>query len=115
MLTLTLTVDARPSSNELEIFNIVQSTLERKDEVMQRLQEYKGCQDLARKAMSAPTPENELAAFEGLLEAVESIQVFFNYAKELGTRKTKEKRPVMEQIKHTTERKKDTQSDKNDS
>lgn len=75
--------NARPSSNELEIFNIVQSTLERKDEVMQRLQEYKGCQDLARKAMSAPTPENELAAFEGLLEAVESIQVFFNYAKEL--------------------------------
>jgi len=39
--------------------------------------------ELARKAMSSPTKENELAAFEGLLQAVSSIQVFFNFTNQL--------------------------------
>lgn len=53
--------------------------------ITKRIQEYKGCQDLARKAMSEPTPENELAAFEGLLGAVDDIASFFNFCKELET------------------------------
>jgi len=33
--------------------------------------------------MSTPSPENERAAFEGLLTAVDSIASFFNFTKEL--------------------------------
>lgn len=43
--------------------------------------EYRGCQDLARKAMQSPTPENEQLAFEGLLQSVDSVAMFYNYAK----------------------------------
>jgi hypothetical protein len=51
--------------------------------VMHTLEEYKGCQELARKAMSTPTLQNETEAFEGLLVAVDSISQFFNYSKAL--------------------------------
>jgi len=51
--------------------------------VQQLIEDYKGCRELARKAMSTPTKENELAAFEGLLGAVDSIATFFNYTNEL--------------------------------
>lgn len=50
---------------------------------MKALVEYRGCKDLAQKAMRSPTPENEAAAFEGLLNAVDSVALFYNYAKEL--------------------------------
>lgn len=33
--------------------------------------------------MSSPTPENEQLAFEGLLVSVDSVAMFYNYAKEL--------------------------------
>jgi hypothetical protein len=47
------------------------------------IEEYKGCQDLARKAMSYPTPESEEAAFSALLSAVEYIDAIFQQAKAL--------------------------------
>jgi len=55
---------------------------ENKD-ILARVEEYKGCADLARKAMSAPTKEHELAAFVGLLAAVDHIAAFYNYTKQL--------------------------------
>lgn len=75
--------DAKPTNQELEIYNIVAATLNNQNVVMKALVEYRGCQDLARKAMSSPTPENEAAAFEGLLLSVDSVAMFYNYAKEL--------------------------------
>jgi len=47
------------------------------------IEDYKGCRELARKAMSQPTKENEQAAFEGLLEAVDAIAQFFHYTNEI--------------------------------
>lgn len=75
--------NAKPTSDELPIYNLVAATLNQQNSVMKCLVEYKGCQDLARRAMSSPTPENELAAFEGLLHSVDSVSVFYNYAKDL--------------------------------
>ena len=75
--------DAKPTNQELPIYNLVGETLNRQNDVMKALVEYKGCQDLARKAMSSPTPENEQLAFEGLLASVDSVAMFYNYAKEL--------------------------------
>lgn len=75
--------DAKPSNDELPIYTRVAATLNQQTDVMRALLEYKGCQELARRAMSSPTPENESAAFEGLLASVDSVSLFYNYAKEL--------------------------------
>lgn len=48
--------------------------------LLKLINDYKGCRELARTAMTTPTRENETAAFNGLLGAVESIRSFFNYA-----------------------------------
>ena len=48
--------------------------------LLKLIDDYKGCRELARVAMSTPTRENEQAAFEGLLDAVNSIKAFFDYA-----------------------------------
>ena len=57
--------------------------LARAPTVLQLLEEYKGCQDLARKAMSTPTLANETEAFEGLLDSVKSIATFFTFSKQI--------------------------------
>lgn len=53
--------------------------------MLRLIEEYKGCQELVRVAMSTPSPENEAAAFEGLLLAVDSISAFFEFSSELNT------------------------------
>ena len=75
--------DAQPTSGELTIYTRVQEVLSRAPAVLQLLEAYKGCQDLARKAMSTPTLANETEAFEGLLESVKSIALFFTMSKEV--------------------------------
>jgi len=52
-------------------------------QMLKLIEEYKGCRELARKAMSTPNKENEQAAFEGLLEAVDAIAQFFHYTNEI--------------------------------
>ena len=68
---------------ELSIYTRVQEVLAQAPSVLQLLEEYKGCQELARKAMSTPTLANETEAFEGLLEAVKSIATFFSFSKQI--------------------------------
>lgn len=62
----------------------VENVLEQSKAVYARIEEYKGCQELARAAMSKPSEDTELAAFNGLLQAVESIATFYNYSHDLG-------------------------------
>jgi hypothetical protein len=80
---MCITIDAQPTSKEMKVYELVQKTLARGADVLTLLNDYKGCQDLARKAMSSPTAENETAAFTGLLGAVDSIASFFEFSKEL--------------------------------
>lgn len=75
--------NAQPTATELELHTRVNDILARSQDVCRRLEEYKGCQDLARKAMSTPTFENEQTAFEGLLSSVDDISVFYHFAREL--------------------------------
>lgn len=63
------------------IMKETQKALQRKEEILQLIENYKGCQDLARAAMSDPSQENEKAAFEGLLGCVDSIRHFNQYSK----------------------------------
>jgi hypothetical protein len=72
--------NAQPTDGEMKVYQSMSDVLQQSQEILRKIEEYKGCQDLARKAMSQPTPENERAAFEGLLFAVDSIAHFFGYA-----------------------------------
>jgi len=72
-----------PSAAEREQYDKLEATFVEADRVLRLIEDYKGCQDLARMAMSQPTPQNEKAAFEGLLLSVESISAFFNFSKAL--------------------------------
>jgi hypothetical protein len=80
---ISLSGNTKPAREEEKIFTRVQESLSKMPGNMKLIEDYTGCQELARKAMSTPTPENERAAFEGLLVAVDSIASFFNYTKEL--------------------------------
>lgn len=51
--------------------------------MLQLIDDYKGCRELVRVAMSTPSPQNEAAAFTGLLLSVDSISAFFEFAREL--------------------------------
>lgn len=66
-------------------FKTNQALIDDQERLIQLISDYKGCKELARIAMSTPTRENEQAAFEGLLTAVESIKQFFDYAMQLNS------------------------------
>jgi len=68
---------------ETAAFKKVQDLLDRKEKVYKAIEEYKGCQELARAAMSKPSDETEMAAFEGLLVAVDSIAKFYQFSKDM--------------------------------
>jgi len=80
---ITLNGESKPARDEEKIYSRIQESLAKMAPNMKLIEDYTGCQELARKAMSTPSPENERAAFEGLLTAVDSISSFFNYTKEL--------------------------------
>jgi len=74
---------AKPDG-DAKVFDAFARIIDEAKRILELIEDYKGCADLARKAMSAPTKENELAAFEGLLHAVDAIQAFFAYSVEIG-------------------------------
>lgn len=75
--------NAKPTSAEMKLHTKVAKVLREGEAALKLLTDYKGCQELARAAMSQPTPESETAAFEGLLKAVDSISVFFRHSRAL--------------------------------
>jgi len=77
--------NAKPGTAEVTTYKQIEEVLRESKDVMQRIEDYKGCQELARKAMSLPTKENEAAAFQGLLVAVDSISAFHHQAKSIET------------------------------
>lgn len=75
--------NCKPSDPEQQLHSRFSELLRHGDHVLRLLEEYKGCQELGKRAMSSPTPQNELEAFEGLLLAVDSIAQFYQFSKEL--------------------------------
>jgi len=80
---ITFSGESKPARDEEKIYTRIQESLAKMAHNMKLIEDYTGCQELARKAMSTPSPENERAAFEGLLLSVESIAAFFNFSKSL--------------------------------
>lgn len=69
----------------MEVYNQVQAVLDQKDAVLQQLIGYVPCTEAIRAALSKPSPQTELAAFEALLQAVRTIQHFVQYSKQIET------------------------------
>jgi len=76
-------VNSQPSELEIKTYNEVQGLLKEKEAVFKAIEDYKGCQELARAAMSKPSSETERAAFEGLLQSVTSIAQFYQFSQNL--------------------------------
>jgi len=75
--------NAKPTARSEKVYNDVDDVLKRGALVMKSIEDYKGCRDVVRKAMSQPSPENDKAAFDALLVVVNDIASFFEYAKKL--------------------------------
>jgi len=75
--------NAKPTDEESKVYKEVEEVLREQKAVLQAIEDYKGCRELVRQAMSEATREHEQAAFEGLLRAVESISLFFDFARNM--------------------------------
>jgi hypothetical protein len=75
--------DPKPTEQEAKAYGYTVEFLERAQGALRLLEDYKGCQDITRKAMSTPTQENEAAAFEALLVVTNQIHTFFDTARDL--------------------------------
>jgi len=76
--------NAQPSEREAKTYGEVKDVLVQNKKVMKLIVDYKGCQKLCQQAMQEPSPETELAAFEGLLKTIDSIQQIHLHSKALG-------------------------------
>jgi len=74
------------SGDEEKTYAEVENALGEARRVLAAIEDYKGCLELVRAAMSKPTKENEQKAFEGLLGAVKSVAAFFEFARQLESR-----------------------------
>jgi len=72
-----------PSSGEAKAYAQCQQVLTDSKRVLAAIEDYKGCLELVRTAMSKPTKENEQRAFEGLLLCVDSILLFFEFSRSI--------------------------------
>jgi len=75
--------NAKPTDDELKVSKNAEELTRESKTVVQLIEDYKGCRDLVRRAMQNPSRETEQEAFEGLLKAVDSISLFFEYARRI--------------------------------
>jgi len=75
---------AEPQTDkEKEIHSQVADVLSKAEQILEKLQAYKGCEEFIRSAISKPTPESEKAAWDAILPAVETLQEFYEFSVEV--------------------------------
>jgi len=74
---------AVPGENEKEIHAQVADVLSKAELMLEKLHAYKGCEEFIRNAISKPGPENEKAAWDTILPAVETLQEFYEFSVEV--------------------------------
>jgi len=74
---------ASPGENEKEIHSQVADVLSKAEQMLEKLQAYKGCEEFIRAAISKPGAENEKAAWDAILPAVETLQEFYEFSVEV--------------------------------
>lgn len=82
--TELVNIDEKLARSTSSLYHDCQVQLKQSEKIYQEIVEYKGCQELARAAMTDPCEEKNRAAFEGLLLAVEHINNFYEYSKTMG-------------------------------
>jgi hypothetical protein len=72
---------AEPSSEEeREIHGAVAAVLSKGPEILEHLTSYPGCEEFIRKAITNPGPENEEAAWNSVLPAVDQLKEFYDFS-----------------------------------
>eukprot|EP01097_Dermamoeba_algensis_P006210 TRINITY_DN3897_c0_g1_i1.p2 TRINITY_DN3897_c0_g1~~TRINITY_DN3897_c0_g1_i1.p2 ORF type:complete len:313 (-),score=44.74 TRINITY_DN3897_c0_g1_i1:212-1150(-) len=71
------------SEEERQIFDEVSSVLDASAKILVAVQSYKGCEEHIRKAILEPKPENEEAAWQAVLPAVDQLKYYYDFSLEL--------------------------------
>jgi len=76
--------NAKPSSPaEQQVYEEVSAVLVKGPKILEKLQNYSGCEEAIRKAITTPGPENEDAAWNTVLPSVEQLKEFYDFSLEL--------------------------------
>jgi len=75
--------EAEPGDGEKELHGEVAKILSKSEEVLDRLFNFKGCDEFIRKAITTPGPESEQAAWDTILPAVSILQEFYEFGTEI--------------------------------
>lgn len=73
----------QPSDEERDLHKQIQTILEKGPTILERVQNYPGCEEYIRKAITTPGPETEEAAWNAVLPAVDQLQEFYDFSLEL--------------------------------
>jgi len=76
---------AVPTEEEKPTYEAVAATLSKGPQILEKLQNYRGCEDSIRKAITTPGPETEEVAWSYVLPAVEQLKEFYDFSLELET------------------------------
>lgn len=71
------------TDEEKEIHGAVESVLNKGPQILAALQNYPGCEEFIRKAITTPTPDAEDAAWNAVLPAVQQLKEFYEFSIEL--------------------------------
>lgn len=76
--------NAKPQTDqEKQIYDRVAGVLDRGPAILDKLFHYPGCEEFIRKAITTPSTETEEAAWGAVLPAVDRLQEFYDYSREL--------------------------------
>ncbi|KAL7717228.1 CYRIA/CYRIB Rac1 binding domain-containing protein [Entamoeba marina] len=75
-----------PTQEEQEVWDSVRVVLEGSSNILTAIAEYKGCEDLIRKAIAQVSPENEEECWKALLPRVDVLHDFYEFSIDLKTR-----------------------------
>jgi len=71
------------TDKEKEIHSAVAETLNKAEQIQEKLTAYKGCEEFIRAAISKPSEETDKAAWAAILPAVETLQEFYEFSVEV--------------------------------
>jgi len=74
---------AEPGDTEKELHGEVSKILGKSEEILDRLFNYKGCEEFIRKAITTPGPDSEQAAWDAILPSVSVLQEFYEFGCEI--------------------------------
>jgi len=76
--------NAKPASPaEQQVYEEVSAVLVKGPNILEKLQNYSGCEESIRKAITTPGPETEDAAWQTVLPSVEQLKTFYDFSLEL--------------------------------